>query len=131
MPIRSLNFVKKPCRTFSLKIKNRDASSGVKVSATIREMVNEKQIVTTISLNSSPAKPGTNNTGTKTASVVKVEAVIAIATSVVPFDAASLKPSPSSRWRKTLSSTTIELSTSMPIDNANPAIEIIFNVRSA
>ena len=43
-----------------------------------------KQIVIAMSLNSTPAMPGTNSTGRKTATVVKVEAVTASPTVLVP-----------------------------------------------
>jgi len=54
------------------------------VNATSNATAMAKLMVTTISLKSSPAIPGTNNTGTKTASVVSAEAVIARATCVEP-----------------------------------------------
>ena len=73
--------------------------------------------------------PSTNTIGRNTQTVVNVEAIIAPATCFAPSIAAVLESTPSStRIRKIFSITTIELSTSIPIPNANPDKEIIFNV---
>ena len=67
--------------------------------------------------------------GRKTIIVVRVEAVIAPLTSLVPLIAASITLSPSSRFLKILSTTTMALSTSIPAPNANPPSVITFKVR--
>ncbi len=64
--------------------------------------------------------PPTKTTGKKTASVVSVEALIAVATSDAPFTAASLGGVPPWTCRTMFSRTTIELSTSIPIPSASP-----------
>ena len=70
-----------------------------------------------------------NNTGTKTAIVVNVEAVIAMPTSFEPTTAASINGAPSSLCRKMFSSTTMPLSTNMPTPNARPPKLTVFNVK--
>ena len=62
----------------------RDASSGINVNATINDVDSENTIVIAISLNITPAIPGTNRIGTKTARVVRVDATIAVDTCLVP-----------------------------------------------
>ncbi|OPZ71835.1 MAG: hypothetical protein BWY83_00954 [bacterium ADurb.Bin478] len=110
----------------------REASEGIRVKATTSEMVSEKQMVITMSRKSMPAMPGTKSTGMKTTRVVRVEAVTAMPTSCAPLLAASRSFSFCSSWRrKMLSRTTIELSTSMPIESANPAMEMMFSVNPA
>ncbi len=102
-----------------------DVKRGIRLKATKRETSRLKLMVKLISLKSWPAIPGTKRTGTKTARVVRVEAVIAIATSFAPFTAASRGFSPFSLRLKILSSTTIELSTSIPTASARPAREMM------
>ena len=70
-----------------------------------------------------------NSSGRNTTSVVNVLATIAEATSLVPSMAAVTRSQPSSRFRKMLSRTTIELSTSKPTPSASPPNEIMFRVK--
>ncbi len=60
--------------------------------------------------------------------VVRVDAMIAIATSRVPSVALVTASAPSSRFRKMFSRTTIALSTSMPIPSASPPNVMMFSV---
>jgi hypothetical protein len=55
----------------------------------------EKQIVRAMSLNSTPAMPGTKRTGKNTEIVVRVEAMMAVDTSAVPRSALSRRFPPS------------------------------------
>ena len=72
--------------------------------------------------------PGTKTIGRKTDIVVRVDATMAFATSLVPTLAAVRRSSPPSRCRKTLSRTTMALSTSIPIPRASPPIDIMLRV---
>ena len=71
--------------------------------------------------------PSTKTIGKNTATVVSVEATTAPPTSRVPRIAAARASSPSSRHRTIDSSTTIALSTSMPIPRASPPSDITFS----
>jgi hypothetical protein len=90
----------------------------------LRETTSEasrlKATVSAWSRKSWPATPSTNTIGRKTETVVRVEAVTAMATSREPLAAASKRSSPPSRCRKMFSRTTIELSTSSPTPSASP-----------
>ncbi|MBK7703729.1 MAG: hypothetical protein IPI34_13020 [bacterium] len=100
---------------------------GVKVSATTSEISSEKVTVSAWSRKIWPATPTTTKTmGTNTATVVRVEATTAPLTSAAPRAAAAAGASPgsSSRLRWMASSTTIELSTSMPTPSASPPSDI-------
>ena len=66
--------------------------------------------------------------GAKTATVVSVEPLMAPATSRAPSRAASSSESPFSRRCVIASSTTIELSTSIPMPRARPPSDIRFSV---
>ncbi len=108
---------------------------GVKVRATTSETSSEKVTVRAWSRKIWPATPTTTNTiGRKTATVVRVEAETAPPTSLAPpsASAAAFSPRPSaaarSRRRWMASSTTIELSTSMPTPSASPPSDITFRV---
>ena len=68
--------------------------------------------------------------GKNTATVVKVDAVTALATSDAPVRAALYRSFPSSRCRWIDSSTTMELSTSIPIPRASPPSEMMLRVIS-
>ena len=68
--------------------------------------------------------PSTKTRGPKTATVVKVEAVMAEATFLVPQMTASFGSSIWALKRLIFSSTTIELSTSIPTPKANPPRDI-------
>ena len=61
------------------------ASMGTSVRDTMSEARSENVTVRAMSLNSCPAMPSTKTMGKKTATVVRVEAVTAPATSVVPL----------------------------------------------
>ena len=74
--------------------------------------------------------PCTNTIGANTATVVRVEAVIAPATSRTPRTAAVRSESPSSRQRVIDSSTTIALSTSMPTPSARPPSDMMLSETS-
>ena len=102
----------------------------MKKSATSREASSEKTTVSAISPNTCPAMPSTNTMGKNTAIVVRVEAKTAPPTSETPRMVAALRSSPSSWQRKMLSSTTIELSTSMPIPSASPPREMMLSETS-
>ena len=68
-----------------------------------------------------------NTIGKNTAIVVSVAATTADATSLVPLRAASRMFSPCSFLRTMFSSTTIELSTSMPTASAIPPRDMMFS----
>ena len=103
----------------------------MKLNATMSETASAKQIVIAMSLNMTPAMPGTKRIGTKTEIVVSVEAVTATDTVRAPSMDALHASMPSSRSRKMFSRTTMALSTSMPTASARPAIDRMFNVMSA
>ena len=98
------------------------------MSATTSEHSRAKLTTYASCLNIWAEIPPRNSTGTKTAIVVSVDAVMAVETSRLPTVAASRLLLPSSRWRYTFSSTTIALSTSMPTPSAKPPNEIVFSV---
>ncbi len=75
--------------------------------------------------------PSTKTMGAKTATVVRVEAVIAPATSPTPRIAAFTGLSPSSRQREMDSSTTMALSTNMPTPRARPPRDMMFKDTSS
>ncbi len=80
------------------------------------------------SLNIMPTTPGIKSIGRKTTTVVKVEAPIAKNISCVPEIEASCGCSPLSKCRETLSTTTIALSTTMPIAIVREERLIVFMV---
>ena len=103
--------------------------SGTSVRDTKRDTVKDTMIVNARSLIISPATPPTKSMGIKIDSVVKVDAITAVPTSDAPLSAAIQICSFRSRFlRKIFSNTTTELSTSIPIAIASPAMEIIFRV---
>ena len=69
--------------------------------------------------------------GANTDTVVRVDAVIAPATSATPRTAASFSESPSSRQRVIDSSTTIALSTSIPTPRARPPRDMMLRDTSS
>ena len=109
----------------SLPSIRRDASIGIKNNATANEVNSANTTVSDISPNTWPAMPWTNTMGKKTAMVVSVEAKTAPPTSLVPRMEARWIESPSSRHRKMLSNTTMELSTSIPTPSASPPRDIM------
>ena len=100
---------------------------GMKNSATPNEANSENTTVSAMSPKICPATPSTKTMGKNTVIVVSVEANTAVPTSLVPRMVAWTRSSPSSRQRKMLSSTTIELSTSIPIPRANPPSDMILS----
>ncbi len=95
--------------------RNQYASTGTIVRATSSEASRASELVMANGRNSSPTWPPTSASGRKTATVVRVEAVIAVATSRTPVSTASDRRCPSPRWRWMFSITTMESSTTRPI----------------
>ncbi len=81
---RSLAWALAKSREARFEAKRRDEARGIKVRATASEIPKAKQMVTAMSLNMTPAMPGTKRIGIKTLTVVKVEAVTAVPTSRAP-----------------------------------------------
>ena len=104
-----------------------EASIGIKNSATATEANSENTTVRERSPKICPAIPSTNTIGKKTAIVVRVDAKTAVPTSLTPLTADSVRPSPSSLQRNMLSSTTMELSTSIPTPRASPPNDIMLS----
>ena len=75
------------------------ASAGISSIATAREASREATTAKAMPSIRRAASPSTNNTGTKTTHVVRVDAVIAPATWLVPVAAAVRAESPSPRRR--------------------------------
>ena len=104
--------------------KSRAANIGTNRSATTKEANSENTTAKAKSPKIWPATPSTNTMGKNTATVVKVEAVTACATSRVPDTAANRRSEPCSRWTWMFSRTTIALSTSIPTPRARPPSDI-------
>ena len=96
------------------------------VSATKRLATSAKITVKASCLKSWPATPTTNIMGKNTTTVVRVDAVMALETSVAPATAASFSLVPSSLCREIFSRTTMALSTSIPTPRARPPRLIMF-----
>ena len=107
----------------------RDESKGVMVRAVKSEASMVTVITRPMSLNIIPVNPFMKMRGTKMATVVSEEAVIAIPTSEEAKTEASLGLSPASTCLVILSSTTMALSTTNPIAMIKLEREIIFIVR--
>ena len=105
-----------------------DESTGISVKATASEANSAKATTTASCLYMTPETPSMKTIGRKTAMVVSVEAVIAVATSWVPSTAEVSASSPSSRFLKMFSSTTTALSTSMPTPRARPPKVMMLSV---
>ena len=101
-------------------------SMGMNNTATKSETKRALTTVTAWSPKIWPAMPSIKTMGAKTATVVKVEAVIAPATSPTPRMAACTWLSPSSRQREMDSKTTMALSTNMPTPRAKPPRDMMF-----
>ena len=114
--------------TLKLELRHLAAIIGTSVIAVKSEQVSEKVTTLENCLNMTPAIPSMKSSGRKTASVVSVLAVIAMATSLAPLIAASSGGMPLSRSRVMFSSTTIELSTSMPTPSASPPSVMMFRL---
>jgi len=104
----------------------RAAIVGRSVRATSKLVSSENVTARDRSSKSSPATPFTYTMGPNTLMVVRVDAVMAPCTSSAPRAAASTGDSPRSRCRNTFSSTTMELSTSMPTPRARPPRLMMF-----
>ncbi len=98
----------------SAGLRNQYDSTGMTVSETSSEASSATVTVTANGMKICPTKPPTRAIGAKTATVVRVEAVTAPATSRTPVMMASRLASPYPRWRLMFSSTTIESSTTRP-----------------
>ena len=104
-------------------------STGFTTNATNRD--EESTIISVIGryLKNSPIKLGQNINGTNAATVVAVDAIIAVATSPVPsLDASSLDLPFSENCRYTFSTITIPLSTNIPNASINENNTIIFKL---
>ena len=85
-------------------------------------------MVSPISTNNCRVIPSVKTIGKNTHTVVRVEAMMAPATSPAPSTAASFALRPSFLIRYIFSITTMELSTSIPIPKASPEREITLSV---
>ena len=103
---------------------------GTRVSATNSEAKRDTATVRARPRETLPAMPAAKNIGRKTATVVKVEAVIAPPTSLVPSMAASKRPLPPSMCRKMFSMTIMALLTSIPTPRAMPLMVMTLRVKS-
>ena len=93
-----------------------------------RDVASISGTVTASCLNNTPTSPLTRKRGRNITMVVIVEAVIAWITSCVPKIAASRLDSPLSLWWNIFSSTTMALSTTIPIVIAMAEREIMFKL---
>ena len=103
--------------------------TGIRVTATSVATMSEKVTASARSRNNCPAMPSTKTMGTKTHTVVRVAATTACPTSDAPRRTRSEtgRSPPRLRWRSIPSSTTMELSTSMPTPRARPPRDMMFN----
>ena len=86
--------------------------------------------VTAKGWNSSPDNPPTNASGRNTATVVMVDAVTAVATSLTPSRMATMRSSPSDKCLLMFSTTTIESSTTRPIEMVTAPIVRMLSEKS-
>ena len=105
-----------------------DAITGTSVRASAVDTIMMMLTIHPSWRNIIPAMPDTMVRGRNTQRVVRVEPIIEPATSDVPFTAASLRFSPRSMWREMFSSTTIELSTTMPMAMERALMEMMLSV---
>ncbi|MNX58654.1 hypothetical protein D3C86_895060 [compost metagenome] len=117
------------CSGASSSLRKRELSMGMRPSATIIEQVRAKTTTKESCLNMTPVMPVRKMSGTKTASVVKVEAATASETCLVPSRAAWSGFLPISRWRKMFSMTTIESSNRRPMPSARPPSDMVLRVK--
>ncbi len=106
------------------------ASSGTNVMLLKRLIMSAQEMVIDRSLKTCPVIPFTKSMGMKTATVVRVDAAMAMPTWLPPRSAPSFTPAPSLRSRWMFSSTTTELSTIMPIAIERPARETMLRLTS-
>ena len=83
-----------PSRWRGTSFSANDPRRGTRLRATKRETIRLNTMVSTISRNICPARPGTKRMGTNTARVVSVEAVMAMPTSSDPLKEAEHGLSP-------------------------------------
>ena len=103
-------------------------SMGVSIKAVTREASKVMTTTKPSCLNMIPARPVRNIRGTKTTTVVMVEAVMASPISLAPKMAAAVTFSPFSTWRMMFSNTTMPLSTTMPAAMARAMRDTRFRV---
>ena len=103
------------------------ATTGTTMSATTRLASRANVTVSANGRKNSEARPLTNPSGRKTATVVSVLAVIAPATSRVPVKAAERMLSPSCRCRWMFSITTMESSITRPMAMVSPPSVSMFS----
>ena len=101
---------------------------GTRVSAAVVDTIIMKLTMNPSWRNIIPAIPETRVKGRNTQSIVNVDAMMEIPTSLVPCTAASFGFSPLSIWVVIFSSATIASSTTIPIAMESADIEIIFRV---
>ncbi len=115
-------------RVTPLFARSREVTSGVSVMAMRSEASSAMEMVVPISRVKICTSPlSMNKRGIKTMMVVRVDAVMASETSVAPREAASFFGNPFSCRRNMFSTTTMELSTSIPMARMSPSIEIMFS----
>ena len=102
--------------TFFGARRNQYDSTGTIVSDTKSDAASAIAVVSANGRKSSPVMSPTRARGRKTAIVVTVDAVIAVATSLTPTRIAVFLSSPRPRCRLMFSTTTIESSTTRPIE---------------
>ena len=112
----------------SLSVSICPQSIGTMVRADTSEQSRANAITYASCLNMTPAMPFMKTMGRKTATVVSVLEMRALVTSLAPCLAASLRGMPPSCSRTVFSSTTMELSTSMPTPSARPPSVMMFSV---
>ncbi len=108
--------------------RNQYASTGTMVSDTSSDATSAIVTVSAKGRKSSPTSSATNATGRKTATVVRVEAVTAPATSRTASRTARVRSTPGCRCRLMFSMTTIESSTTRPIAIVSAARVMTFSV---
>ena len=113
---------------FGLLLSILEQSIGTRVRAAVVEMIMMMVTMNPSCLNMIPAIPDTMVRGRNTQSIVRVEAITDMATSDVPWTAASFGFSPLSRWVDMFSSTTIASSTTMPIAMESADMDMMFRV---
>ena len=128
-----MNTLKGDFRFDSLRPKRskRVEAVGMIAIATSIEAKIAPEMAIEISENNWPASSSISQMGAKTIMVVRVEARMEDQTSLTPLRAASTRPIPLRRSFSILSSTTIALSTVIPMAKATPAREMTLMVRSA
>ena len=125
--IRSLQLKSLPCFLLSLLrgagLSNTLESIGVRANAVKREVIRQVTVRTANCLNITPTIPPINTKGRNTTMVVRVDAAIANPISDAPNIAACLGIAPRSMCCVMFSSTTMALSTTIPIAITNATKE--------